>query len=454
MTTKMAIRNIITSQLCHRIAKSSISIFIPPFSTRNSPSFSSSAASHHRNLISLCNLFLRYGFPPSKFPSFLKQNEFLLDSSPLEIEKSFKILLSLKPSQEFLVSTVSGCPRVLQLEFLEKWQLGVVNWEIPNITSIAIRNVLEISRKFGLSPDDVFKCVKCLKGSGFSEDTITRVLENVPLVIMSSEDKICSKIDFLIGIGIQRREIDRVICLFPGFLAFGVEDRLKPLLDEFNDLGIRLSEVKREVLRNPVALGLENGELSQCLEMARNLKCRVAIKKDIFRDGEFRAGYNVKLRIDSLRRHGLIYRDAFTVLWKEPRVILYKIEDIDKKIDFLVHKMKFDVQCLVEVPEYLGVNFDKQIVPRFNVIEHLRSSDGLGDEVSLQDLVKLSRLRFYNMYVKPYPECEKMYGRFAGDDVVGRNCHTAGMWKLFRPQQYTESGEDVKNVKSYMKTLP
>ncbi|KAL0318805.1 UNVERIFIED_CONTAM: Transcription termination factor MT, mitochondrial [Sesamum angustifolium] len=235
------------------------------------------------------------------------------------------------------------------------------------------------------------------------------------------------------GIEIKRREIDRVFGLFPGVLAFGVDNRLKPLVDEFEDLGFSSSEIRREVLRDPKVLGLENGELSQCLEMLRSLKCRVVIKENIFRDGEFRAGYKVKLRIDCLRKHGLTHRDAFKVLWKEPRVILYEIEHIEKKIEFLVRQMKFDVQCLVEVPEYLGVNFDKQIIPRFNVIQYLQANDGLGDE--------------------PYPECEKIYGRFAGDVAV-RTRHPVGMWKLFKPQQHPQSGEDVKNIKSYMESLP
>ncbi|KAK6123155.1 hypothetical protein DH2020_043103 [Rehmannia glutinosa] len=331
--------------------------------------------------------------------------------------------------------------------------MGILQLGSYNITSVAIRNVLEISRKFGLSPDDVFRCVMCLKGLGFSEGTITRVLETVPMVIMSNEDKIRGRVEFLMGFGIQRREIDRVFGLFPEIMAFGVENRLEPLFDEFGDLGFSLTEIRREVLREPKVIGLENGELSQCLEMLRSLKCRAAIRDDIFRDGEFRAGYKVKLRIDLLRRHGLIYRDAFTVLWKEPRVILYAMEDIERKIDFMVNKMKFDIQCLVEVPEYLGVHFDKQIVPRFNVIEYLRVSDGLGDEVGLRNLVKLSRMRFYNMYVKPYPGCEKIYGRFAGDDVV-RNRHPIGMWKIFRPKQYPESRDDVKNIKAYVESLP
>ncbi|KAL0342443.1 UNVERIFIED_CONTAM: Transcription termination factor MT, mitochondrial [Sesamum calycinum] len=371
-----------------------ISIYLPQFPNPNSHAFSEIPACHHSGLVSLSALFRRYGFPPTEFPDFLKKNEFLLNSSPSEIEKSFKILLSLKSSQDFLVSIL---------------QLGMF---------------LTFSMKFALSPNDVYGRVKCLKGLGFSEETINK-----------------------------RREIDRVFGLFPGVLAFGVDNRLKPLVDEFEDLGFSSSEIRREVLRDPKVLGLENGELSQCLEMLRSLKCRVVIKENIFWDGEFRAGYKVKLRIDCLRKHGLTHRDAFKVLWKEPRVILYEIEHIEKKIEFLVRQMKFDVQCLVEVPEYLGVNFDKQIIPRFDVIQYLQANDGLGDEVGLRNLVKLSRLRFYNMYVKPYPECEKIYGRFAGDVAV-RTRHPVGMWKLFKPQQHPQSGKDVKNIKSYMESLP
>lgn len=440
--------------LFDHITKSSISFGIPQFPNRFFQSLSRPPPSHHENINSLSNLFRRYGFPPSEFPGFIRKNEFLQSSCPREIENSFKILLSLNPSREFLVSTVTGCPRVLQLTFLENWNEGIKQLDFHNITSIAIRNILEIALKFGLGPDDVFACVECLKGLGFSEATITRVLETVPMVIMSVQEcEFRDKVEFLTGIGICGSDIDRLIGLFPSVLAFGMDTRLKPLLDEFVDLGFSLTDVRREVVREPKVLGLENGELSQCLEMLRSLKCRVAIKENIFRDGEFRAGYRVKLRVDCLRKSGLTYRDAFTVLWKEPRVILYNVEEIEKKIEFLVSKMKFDIQCLVEVPEYLGVNFDKQIVPRFNVIEYLRSKGGLGDEVGLRKFVKLSRLRFYNMYVKPYPECEKIYGRFAGNSVV-QSRHPVGLWKLLRPQKYPESEDDVKNIKSFMDSFP
>ena len=155
----------------------------------------------------------------------------------------------------------------------------------------------------------------------------------------------------------------------------------------------------------------------------------------------------MKLRIDCLCKYGLIRREAFSIIGREPRVILYDVKEIEKKIDFLLNEMKFDVQWLLDVPEYLGISFEKQIVPRHNVIEYLRSIGGLGDEVGLKSLIKLTRLKFHNLYVKPYAECEKIYGRFP-EQVNQKNQHPVGMWKLFKPQKYPQSKEDAKNIRS------
>ena len=107
-----------------------------------------------------------------------------------------------------------------------------------------------------------------------------------------------------------------------------------------------------KIIREPRILGMEVGELSRCLDLIRSLKCREPIKLKILSEGTFRAGFKVKLRVNCLCKHQLIRREAFKILWKEPRVILYEIDDIEKKIDFVVKTMGFNVGCLVDVPEY------------------------------------------------------------------------------------------------------
>ncbi|CAB4281144.1 unnamed protein product [Prunus armeniaca] len=405
--------------------------------------------------------FLKPKFPilfnkPNKTQIFtaisIQETDFPRHSAPKELEKSLVILLSFKIPQNSLVSLICDCPGVLDFQFLKKWEMGFSNFVLLSSSPLMIKSVLEQSKRFQIDPDGFFKSVEVLRGLGFIDGTVSKVLEGFPGVILMNGKEIQRRLEFLAGIGIPRDGIDRVLRSFPGYIGFGVEDRLKPLLYEFKDFGFSVDLISREIIKEPRILSMELGEFSQCLEFLRTLKCRVPIKEKIFSEGEFRAGFEVKLRVDCLCRYGLIRREAFEVLWKEPRSIIYKVGEIERKIEFLIHRMKFNSRCLVEVPEYLGVNFEKQIIPRHNVIEYLRSKGGLGYEVGLKGLVKPSRLRFYNLYVKPYPDCAKMFGRFSGDVKV-QSRHPVGLWKLFKPQRYPESKEDVKNTKLFMESL-
>lgn len=316
----------------------------------------------------------------------------------------------------------------------------------------AVQSILEFSRRFQIDPDEFRRCVHVLRGLGFSDGTIGRVLEEFPGVVMVNEQDLHRRMEFWGLLGMERETIDKIYSSCPGALRFRVENRLKPVVDEFLEMGFNWRLVRQEIVREPGILNLEPGELQQCLELLKRLKCRISIKEKIFSEGEFKAGFAVKLRVDCLHRYGLTHRDALSVLKREPRSIIYGIEDIEKKIEFLLQRMNFKIDSLIEVPEYLGVHFDKQIVPRYNVIEYLRSRGALGFEVGLRDIIKPSRVRFYNFYVKPYPECEKMFGKFS-EYVETKTRHPTGLWKIFQPPKYPESKEDVKNVKAFMESL-
>ncbi|XP_030535500.1 transcription termination factor MTERF15, mitochondrial [Rhodamnia argentea] len=404
--------------------------------------------SQHRKQVSLANLFQRYGFSPSQSPDFLAKNRFLLDASLHDTERSLSILSSLKIPNGLVISVMSQCPGVLEHDFLRRWEVVFREFGFLGVSSAGIISTLQVSRKFNVGPERFGTIFEVLKGLGVEDRTYCRILEEFPGVIALGESEILGKVKFLEGIGISKAAMDRVFCTFPGIMGLSVEDRLKPLMREFRHLGFDKGVARDEILREPRVLGMELGELSRCLELLRTLKCREPIKEKIFRGGEFRAGFEVKLRLDCLCRHGLIRRDAFKVLWKEPRLIVYQTGEIERKIDFLVNEMNYDVECLIEVPEYLGVNFEKQILPRYNVIEYLRSIGGLGDPVGLTNLIKPSRLKFYNLYVKPYPECEKIFRKCEGDEA--KKQHAVGLWKLFKPQKYPQSKDDAENIRSFM----
>ncbi|MED6150655.1 hypothetical protein PIB30_074554 [Stylosanthes scabra] len=411
------------------------------------------STSCYRKQISLASLFQRYGFPSSQVPHFVSKNSFLLDSNIPELEKSLATLFSFRIPQNALVSLIRKCPAVLEPEFLQNWEQGLSKLKAMNPSSSMIVNFLECSRRFQLDPVEACKKVETLKGLGFSDDLVSKILEGFPSVIAVSKREIASVIEFLVEFGIPRDEVvDRVVRLYPKVLGIGVEQRLKPLIRELKELGFSVQEIRSEVIRVPRILGMEIGEFSQCLRLLEGLKCREAVKERIFQEGLLRACFEVKLRVDCLCGQCLTRSDALKLLWKEPRLITYDAESIKKKIRFLVQRMNYSVDCLLHVPEYLGVNFEKQIVPRYNVMEYLKAKEALGFEVGLKDMVKPSRLRFYNLYVKPYPECEKIYGRFSGTTKV-KSKHPPGLWKLFKPHKFPTTYEDANNLKSFMDSL-
>ncbi|XP_022142536.1 transcription termination factor MTERF15, mitochondrial-like isoform X2 [Momordica charantia] len=399
---------------------------------------------------SLANLLHKSGFTSSQMQYFLSKNHLFSRNSNLQdVESSVAVLLSFGFLPEDLVSMVLDCPAILDLEFLKKWEVS-----LSQIGLHSARNMLILSRRFNLDPSIFHRTVNFLKRLGLSDAAVTGVLEDYPEILLSNEQEISRTIEFLMGIGIRRDGIDRIIRSLPRVLGFRVDGRLKSLVSEFEDLGFDQNVIAREIVREPKILGTELGELSRCLELLGNLKCRNSIKDEIFRDGAFRAAFEVKQRIDCLCKKGLIRTEAFKLLWKEPRLVTYEIENIEKKIGFLIHKMKFGIECLMDVPEYLGINFKKQIVPRYNVIEYLGSKGWLGSQVGLREIIKPSRLKFYNLFVKPYPECGKMFGKFVGDnETKSPSRHPIGLWKVFKPQRHPESREDTENMKSFMKSL-
>ncbi|ESQ27750.1 hypothetical protein EUTSA_v10018549mg [Eutrema salsugineum] len=409
--------------------------------------------SHYRKRILLANLLQRYGFPPSSLNHFLSRNSFLLNSDLAETESSLGILLSLKIPQKSLVSLIRDCPGVLRSEFLRKWRVPLSECgKYGVVSSSAITSVLEHCGRTGIGPDRFNECTRVLRGLGFCDSTVSRILDAFPGVLMVNEIEIRKKIEFLSGIDIPRDNIERFFHIFPEILGIGTETRLRPLLDEFKKMGFSKDEVKKEIAREPRVLGVELGELSRCLELINTLKCREVIRVRILSEGPFRAGFEVKLRVDCLCKYGLIHRDAFKVVWKEPRVILYEVDELEKKIEFLINRMGFHISCLADVPEYLGVNLQKQIIPRYNVIDYLKLKGGLGCDIGLKGLIKPSMKRFYNLYVKPYPECERIFVK-RNENARVQKRHPAGLWKLLKPPNHVTRKQDVVNMKSFVESL-
>ncbi|OEL27122.1 Transcription termination factor MTERF15, mitochondrial [Dichanthelium oligosanthes] len=231
--------------------------------------------------------------------------------------------------------------------------------------------------------------------------------------------------------------------------------RLGRLLQELAGLRLPGGEIKAALASDlDGLLSMDPGEPSRLLEFLAELRGRKAVKDQILAHGTLRAAVAARRRVELLHARGLTRHDALRVLAAEPRALLYSLEDVERKVEFLVSTMGFEVRWLVQYPEFLGVNLDKWIIPRHNVVEHLKSVGGLGDPVEMKHYVRLSRRRFYNMFVKPYPECEKIFGGLVRErEEMVRQGHPTGLWKLFKPVKHERTQEDLENMKLLVGSL-
>ncbi|CAL4899334.1 unnamed protein product [Urochloa decumbens] len=231
--------------------------------------------------------------------------------------------------------------------------------------------------------------------------------------------------------------------------------RLGRLLQELADLRLPGAEIKAALASDPEGLlSMDPGEPSRLLELLRDLRCRKAVNDQVLAHGALRAAVAARRRVELLHARGLTRHDALRVLAAEPRALLYSVEDVERKVEFLVSTMGFEVRWLVQYPEFLGVNLDNWIIPRHNVVEHLKSVGGLGDPVEMKHYVRLSRRRFYNMFVKPYPECERIFGGMVRErEEMVRRQHLTGLWKLFTPAKHEHTEEEVTNLKLLVGSL-
>ncbi|CAN6480914.1 unnamed protein product [Victoria cruziana] len=437
----------------------------------------------------VADLLERSGFPAEFLADFTRKNPHVLSLDPSGCEKCVSTLFSFGLSREALASVLLSNPGVLEPRRLGKIEavFDAVK-EFDNYSAI-MRKVLEFSGRLSIEPADVRENIGFLRSCGVSEfliphlleespwlvfldrrlqlepgvgimreagmgdETITRILIDFPQLFKLGARQLASRVNYLKSIGFGTGEIDSIVGTFPGVLKFGVEDRLKPLISELRKLGFGFLEIKKAALKDPRIFLIEaGGELSRCVNLLKNLKCRLPIKEKILDDGVLGASIEVKLRVDCLCRSGLTNSDAFKLLWREPRIITYDLADIQKKIDFLTDKTGFPISVLVEVPEYLGINLERQFIPRYKVVQWLRSHGGLGIEVGLKDLVKPSRHKFYNFFVKPYPECERIFGKM-NRETVRSSRPEVELSQLLKPQKYKECDNDSENIKMFMKSL-
>lgn len=212
--------------------------------------------------------------------------------------------------------------------------MGVSMSDIPNV-------IQKRPQLFGCSLEDNIKpTVAFLEGLGVEPERWAKILVSFPHILTYSRVKLEHVVKFLKEIGLSPQESGRVLTRFPHIAGYSVDLKLKPLVNYFDELGVK--NVSGLVLRCPQTFGLS-------LE------------------------FNIKPTLLFFSELGYTREELSLIVTRFPQLVGLNLEgNIQPKWEYFLKMGRLRSE-LVDFPQYFGYSLEKRIKPRYEAL----ASNGL-----------------------------------------------------------------------------
>jgi mTERF domain-containing protein len=196
------------------------------------------------------------------------------------------------------------------------------------------------------------------------EEDIAKLVINDARIFNRREDRLKSAISLLRKLCVEGQALSELIATQPRLLSTP-EEKVLESFKQAEDLGCQKgSKMFAAVLRNILGVGKEKIE--------RRLQCLSSC-------------FSEKQVSELLRR------------W--PLILGYSEENVKHHVDFLVKSVGFPLDCLVKYPSLFGCSLEKRIIPRYRVMEALKSRQVLKTELIGPNIFYCTEKRFLEIYV-------------------------------------------------------
>jgi len=196
------------------------------------------------------------------------------------------------------------------------------------------------------------------------EEDIAKLVISNARIFNISEDKLKSAISLLQKLFGEGQALSELIATQPRFLTVSEETVLESF-KQAEDLGCQKgSKMFASVMRSILGTGKE--------QLERRLQCLSSC-------------FSEKQVLELLRR------------W--PLILGYSEENVKHHVDFLVKSVGFPSDYLVKYPAMFGYSLEKRIIPRYRVMEALKSVQVLKTELICPHIYSLTEKRFWEKYV-------------------------------------------------------
>lgn len=199
---------------------------------------------------------------------------------------------------------------------------------------------------------------KFLLNLGLEQKDLGKVIYNAPQLLgLSVEENMVPTVKFLSSLGIEGPALLRVLKTKPMILAYSVEAKLQPNVKFLESLQIQPEDIGKLVTRHPQLL---------TLSIEKNLEPTVS--------------YFLEL--------GFTKKDLADMIKRLPSLLGFSVKTVlEPKYRYLVNAMKRSRQELVQFPQFFSYSLAKRLIPRHKSLQDLFPELSLGSVYGCSDEV-------------------------------------------------------------------
>ncbi|PKA50739.1 hypothetical protein AXF42_Ash017618 [Apostasia shenzhenica] len=289
-------------------------------------------------------------------------------------------------------------------------------------SDIQIKNIISKSSRVLLADvDTILKPrMEALKEFDFSESDVIRLVSRKPTFLFCSDAQL-KRINFWREI-LQSKDIVLNALLRGNRIIFTVPERnIMPKIQFLRSYGISQDQIAYMFRINPTFVTRKLDTIRRLVKRVEELRflcgSRAFCVALISISQMSRATMDSKLTV--FRTMGCSEADISLAILKCPQLLMRSAKNLKNTMDFLVKNAGFETSYVMERPLFLTCSLENRLIPRYHLLQFLKSKDLLKNGLSLFTITLFSEKKLMEKLIVPYqeemPELRQIYASaFAG----------------------------------------
>lgn len=289
-----------------------------------------------------------------------------------------------------------------------------------------ITNAAQVFRKWGCNDSDLAKIfnrspglcnadivqlhskLSLLSRIGFEAPDLVKIINCRPR-FLNSRVNVCfvDRLAYLNSLFESKEKLKRAILSNPSLLTYDFDETIKPVLAQYEELGVNKEEFLSMVCLRPTIVSRSSFN-EEKLEYIR----RTGISKDskLYKYVVTIIGISrvetICEKMTNFASCGLSDDEIFELIGRAPLVLTLSIEKVQRNMTFILGTMKFEAKTVLQWPHLLLFNLDTRLKPRALLMKKIQEMDGEMNftEPLFTKVIRMKESTFVKSFIKRHPK--------------------------------------------------